>query len=346
MSRVPGKAQQEADAMSGEHHLNLVMALSDSDHVRDVVSGAIAVEGVDLNCLHFDVEEIFFRFTRNREWHISEMSMGKLATLRAAGDDSLIGIPVFTSRSFRHAALYIRPDGPVDNPGALRGGRIGIPEWTVTATVYGRDLLAKEYGVGLTDVEWVQAGTNEPGRIETLRTAVPEGVRVTPVADRSLSEMLLEGEIDAILAPHAPDAFEDGSGAMIRLFSDVIAVERDYHRRTGIFPIMHALVLRADVYREHPWIAGNLFAAFSAAKERSLQRAIDTNAPRVPIPWANLMAREAFAEFGGDPWPYGIEPNRTTLSAFLAMCHEQRLADRLLEPEDLVAVETHQTFRV
>jgi 4,5-dihydroxyphthalate decarboxylase len=329
--------------VSGENHLDLVMAISDSDHVRDLVSGVVPVEGINLNCLHFDVEEIFFRFTRHREWHISEMSMGKLAALRAL-DDDLIGIPVFLSRMFRHSALYIRPDGPIDDPGALRGGRIGIPEWTVTATVYGRDLLAKEYGVGLKDVEWVQGGTNEPGRIETLSTAVPDGVRITPVTDRSLPDLLLAGEIDAILAPHAPAAFDDGH--LIRLFTDTQTAERDYYARTGIFPIMHAVVLRGDVYREHPWIAANLVSAFTAAKERAVARALDVNASRVPIAWANSTAQATVDQFGGDPWPYGLEANRVTLEAFLAMCHEQRVTERLLEPEDLFAVETHQRFRI
>jgi len=329
--------------MSGEHRLDLVMATSDSDHVRDIVSGAVTAQGINLNCLLFDVEEIFFRFTRHREWHISEMSMGKLAALRAL-DDDVIGIPVFLSRMFRHSALYIRADGPVDDPAALRGGRIGFPEWTVTATIYGRDLLAKEYGVGLTDVEWVQGGTNEPGRIETLTTPVPEGVRIVPEADRSLADLLLAGEIDAILAPHAPAAFDDGR--LIRLISDTQAAEREYHARTGVFPIMHAVALRGDVHREHPWIAANLVSAFTAAKERAVARALDVNASKVPIAWANSTAQATFDEFGGDPWPYGVEANRVTLEAFLAMCHEQRITERLLQPEELFAPETRQTFRI
>jgi 4,5-dihydroxyphthalate decarboxylase len=171
-------------------------------------------------------------------------------------------------------------------------------------------------------------------------------VRVTPVSDRSLSELLLAGEIDAILAPHAPDAFEDGSGRMIRLFSDTQAVERAYHARTGIFPIMHAVALRGDVYREHPWVAANLLAAFSAAKERAIRRSLDTNSSRVPIAWANTSAQATVDAFGGDPWPYGVEPNRVTLQAFLSMCHEQRICDRLLEPEELFAAETLTRFRV
>lgn len=331
---------------SARGNVSLTMALSDSDHVRDVVSGVVGVEGVDLTCLEYEVEEIFFRFTRHREWHISELSMGKCAALRGSGDDSVIAIPVFTSRMFRHSALYIRPDGPIDDPGALRGGRIGIPEWTVTATIYGRDLLASEYGVGLTDVEWVQGGTNEPGRVETLAVSVPDGVRVTPESDRSLTDLLLAGELDAILAPHAPAAFEDGSGRVVRLLGDTEAAERDYHRRTGIFPIMHVVVVRGDVYRDHPWVARNLMTAFAAAKQRAVARAVDTNAARSPIPWAQAAAGASIDAFGGDPWPYGVDANRPTLSAFLTMCHKQRITERLLAPEDLFAPETLGGFRV
>ncbi|MFZ0042428.1 MAG: hypothetical protein WAK93_14040, partial [Solirubrobacteraceae bacterium] len=224
---------------SARSNLRLTLALSDSDHVRDLVTGAVGVEGIDLTCLTYEVEEIFFRFTRYREWDVGELSMGKFSALRAAGDTSIVGIPVFTSRAFRHSALYVRADGPRDDPRALAGGRIGIPEWTVTATVYGRDLLAKEYDVALTDVEWVQGGTNEPGRIETLPVCVPDGVRVRPEPHSALNDLLLAGEIDAILAPHPPAAFEDGSRRLVRLFRDPVAVERAYLERTGIFPIMH-----------------------------------------------------------------------------------------------------------
>ncbi len=219
---------------SARSNLRLTLALSDSDHVRDLVTGAVGVEGIDLTCLTYEVEEIFFRFTRYREWDVGELSMGKFSALRAAGDTSIVGIPVFTSRAFRHSALYVRADGPRDDPRALAGGRIGIPEWTVTATVYGRDLLAKEYDVALTDVEWVQGGTNEPGRIETLPVCVPDGVRVRPEPHSALND-LLAGEIDAILAPHPPAAFEDGSRRLVRLFRDPVAVERAYLERTGIF---------------------------------------------------------------------------------------------------------------
>jgi 4,5-dihydroxyphthalate decarboxylase len=332
--------------ISARPNLGLTLAISDSDHVRDLVTGAVPVQGIDLTCLTYEVEEIFFRFTRYREWDVGELSMGKFSALRAAGDTSVVGIPVFTSRAFRHSALYVRSDGARDDPGALSGGRIGIPEWTVTATVYGRDLLAKEYGVGLSDVEWVQGGTNEPGRIETLPVSVPAGIRVTPETESSLNDLLLDGEIDAILAPHPPDAFEDGSGRLVRLFRDPVVVERAYFKRTGIFPIMHLIVIRSEVYEENRWIAANLLTAFSAAKERAVARALDSNAPRTPIPWANAHAREITDALAGDPWPYGIEANRTTLSAFLDMGFEQGICARHLDPDELFAPEVRTTFRI
>src|SRR5580704_1596516 len=182
--------------------LPLTLAVHDYDHVRDLSSGAVGVEGVTLRCLHYPVEEIFFRFTRFREWDLSELSLAKYASLRAAGDDSLVAIPVFTSRSFRHSAIFIRSDGPVDDPAALAGKRIGVPEWTVTATVYGRGLLEHEYGVALRGVQWVQAGTNEPGRTEGVAVELPEGVSVEAMPDATLNEMLIAGEIDALIAPH------------------------------------------------------------------------------------------------------------------------------------------------
>jgi 4,5-dihydroxyphthalate decarboxylase len=315
----------------------LTLAISDYDHVRDLVDGRVRVDGVDLTCLTLPVEEIFFRFTQFREWEVSELSLAKYCALRSRGDDSLRAIPVFPSRVFRHSAFFVRPDGPVDDPGALRGGRIGIPEWTVTATVYGRGILAHEHGVGLRDVTWVQGGTNEPGRIETLAVDLPDGVTVEHVADRSLNDLLLAGELDAILAPHPPLAATDGSGRAVHLFADPRAVEQASLQRTGVWPIMHVIVLRADVDDAHPWIAANLLRAFSEARDGSLARVRDANVSRFPVMWRPAA---------DDGWPYGVEPNRTTLAAFLGFAHEQGVCARPMEPDELFPERLRATFRV
>jgi 4,5-dihydroxyphthalate decarboxylase len=323
--------------------LELTLAVNRYDHVRDLVDGRVPVEGIALRCLEYTVEEIFFRFPRFREWDVSELSLAKYASLRAAGDDSLIAIPVFPSRVFRHSAIFVRAGGPITRPEQLAEGRIGVPEWTQTATVYARGLLAHEYGVATAGVHWFQGGVSEPGRIEGIAIELPPEIEVTPVADRTLTEMLLAGELDALIAAHPPD--ELGTGEVVRLLDDP-AVEREHYGRTGVFPIMHVIALRRDVYDAHRWIAMNLFTAFAEAKRRSVRRILDPNASMVPLPQGHFAAAEAQRTFGADLWPYGLEPNRPTLAAFLGYATEQGVTARRLEPQELFAPETLQRFRV
>jgi 4,5-dihydroxyphthalate decarboxylase len=320
---------------SGRENVHLTLAINDYDHVRDLVTGAVPVEGIDLTCLTLSVEEIFWRFSRHREWEVSEMSLAKYCALRAGGDDSITAIPVFPSRSFRHSAIFIRADGPVDDPAALAGARIGVPEWTQTATVWARGLLQQSYGIDLTGVRWVRGGTNEPGRVEGIKLDLPERFDVSNESERSLNELLLAGEIAALICPHPPDEFEARSGRVVRLFSDYRTVEEQYFRETGIFPPMHVVALRSDAVAQYPWIAMNLFEAFTEAKRRGVARAIDPNTPRYPVPWSFANAHRAEELMGEDLWPYGLEPNRVALEAFLEMAYEQGVCKRRLAPEEL-----------
>jgi len=331
---------------NGRQAVRLTLAVNEYDHVRDLVCGSVPVEGVALTCLHLPVEEIFFRFTRFREWDVSELSLAKYCALRASGDDSLVAIPVFTSRAFRHSAIFVRSDGPVDDPAELAGGRIGVPEWTQTATVYARGLLAHDYGVGLRETTWVQAGTNEVGRSEGVSLSLPDGVTVQAVPHRTLNEMLLAGDLDAVIAAHPPTDFKRGTGEIVRLFSDYRAVEEESYARTGVFPIMHVVALRAEVHERHPWVAMNLYKAFAAAKQRSLERVLEVNAPFLPVPWGPAHARSVQGTFGEDPWPYGVEPNRTTLDAFLEWAHEQGVCARRLTPDELFVPEVQHAFKI
>ncbi|MFF2246653.1 hypothetical protein ACFVTM_21070 [Arthrobacter sp. NPDC058130] len=329
-----------------DERVELTLAINDSDQIRDIASGVVPVNGVRLRTVHHEVEEIFFRFTKFREWEISEMSLGKYCSLRGAGDDSVVGLPVFPSRSFRHSGMYVRADGPVDDPAALAGARIGFPEWTVTATVYQRALLQHEYGIDLTGVDWVQGGINEPGRIETLPVGLPDGVQVRAERERSLNRMLVDGDLDAVIVPHTPEAAEDGSGRVVQLFSDVRTVEEDYYHRTGIFPIMHLLVIRKDVFDRYPWIAPNLVTAFTEAKNRSVARMLSGTAPHIPVPWGPTSAQAATKVLGPDLWPYGVEVNRKTLEAFTAYVHEQRLVKQPLAIEDLFPASVLENFLI
>ena len=326
--------------------LRLTLAINDYDHVRDLVTGRVRAEGIDLTWLTLSVEEIFYRFTAFREWDVSELSMAKYASLVASGDRSVTAIPVFPSRVFRHAAFYVRADGPVREPADLAGRRVGVPEWIQTAGVYARGVLQDQYGVALADVQWVQGGVNEAGREELVAPKLPPGVAIEAVSDRTLQDMLADGELDAVISARPPQRFLDGDPRIRRLLDDAHAVEEAHYRQTGIFPIMHTVAIRSEVVERDPWVAGNLLTAFSAAKDRSLARLRDVNASRFPLPWSHELGGRAAALLGPDSWPYGIEPNRPTLEAFLRFAHEQGVAERALAPEDLFPPSVRRTFRV
>jgi 4,5-dihydroxyphthalate decarboxylase len=326
--------------------LELTLAINDYDHVRDLASGRVAVEGVDLRCLILSVEEIFFRFTAYREWDVSELSFAKYASLVASGDRSLTAIPVFPSRVFRHSAFYVRDDGSVGDPTQLAGRRVGVPEWVMTAGIWARGLLQHEYGVELRSVDWYQGGLNEPGREELVAPTLPEGVSLTTVADRTLEEMLLAGDIDAILAPRPPRGIADPEKGIVRLVRDYRRAEADYFRASGVFPIMHVVALRSELHERHPWVAMNLMTGFEEAKRRSLDRFDDASASRFPLPWSWDAAARSRELLGADPWPYGLEPNRTTLTAFLRYAFEQGVCARELEPEELFPETVARVHRV
>ncbi|MDR0341859.1 MAG: hypothetical protein LBI49_01890, partial [Nocardiopsaceae bacterium] len=323
----------------------LTMAMSGYDHVRDLSTGAVRAEGVELTTLTLPVEEIFYRFLHHREWHVSELSLAKYVSLRASGDESICAIPVFPSRVCRHSSIFVRPDGPRD-PRQLSGARVGLPEWAQTAAVYTRSLLVHEWGIPLQDVHWVQAGVNQPGRQEKVELNLPDGVVLSRAPDRSLDEMLHAGDLDAVFSAHPPASFEAGDPGIVRLFPDYEPVEREYVARTGVFPIMHVVVIRADVVRSAPWVAQNLFTAFERAKQASLDRLSDMTASRVPVPWAPGLLAEARQLLGSDPWPYGVDANRVTLGAFTRYAHEQGVAARRLEPEELFLPEVLGRYRV
>jgi 4,5-dihydroxyphthalate decarboxylase len=324
----------------------LTLAISPYDHAADLVTGKIEPEGIRLTCLTLSVEEIFFRFLKYREWDVSELSFAKYASLISQGDDSITAIPVFPSRIFRHSSIYVRRDGPVRSPKDLAGKRVGLPEWAQTAAVYSRGFMMHQYGIDLAGIEWIQAGVNEPGRVEKVALNLPAGIRLTPHPAGTLSQMLTDGAIDAALSAHPPNCFESGHPNVTRLFEDYITIETDYYRQTGIFPIMHVLAVKRALIDAQPWIAMSLLKAFEEAKRRSVARALEVTAPRFPIPWCFEHARRAQKLFGSDYWPYGVEGNRITLEAFLRYAYEQGVCHRQLTPEDLFPKQVMQRVRI
>ena len=326
--------------------LSLTCAIGDYNQVRDLASGRVRAEGIALNVLPMPAEEVFFRALRNEEFDIAEMSMGRCTAMISRGEDRFVAIPLFPSRMFRLSSIYVRADRGIEKPADLKGKTIGVPEWAQTAGIYVRGLLTHHCGLRLQDVAWVQAGIHDPGREEEVAVDVPANVTLSRVHDRTLNDMLVGGEIDAVISAHPPECTRTHEHLVRRLFRDFQTDEREYFRATGIFPIMHTVILRRALYETNRWIANNLLAAFTDAKDRSIARLREVTAARVPLPWGFEYARQAAELFGDDFWPYGVDSNRVTLDAFLRYAHEQGVAARPVTVDELFPREVHHQFKI
>jgi 4,5-dihydroxyphthalate decarboxylase len=328
-------------------NLHLTLATTDYDHIRDLATGAVKPKGIDLTWLMLDVEEIFHRFIFGQEWDVSEISMGMSTSRFSYGDAPFVLIPVFPSRVFRHSAFYICADGPIKKPEDLKGSRIGVPEWGQTAGIYARGWMQHEVGIPLEQIAWIQSGVNDPGRQEAAKLDLPEGLNVTPVNDRSVTQMMLDGDLDAIISARPPNEFLKGNPRVVRLFPDYRQAEEDYYRKTGIFPIMHHVGIRRSTYEKDPWVAMEMFKAFTEAKDRSFERLRNFTASQIAVPWGyhNVMELTKLFYPDGDYWAYGIEKNRTTLEAFLLYCAEQGTMTKHMKPEEIYVEECQHFFK-
>lgn len=330
----------------GNKKVSLTLAISDYDHVRDLTNGIVDVEGIDLKVLTLQVEEIFYRFLKFREWDVSELSFAKYVSLVSQPDCDITAIPVFPSRVFRQSSFYVRSDGPTSIE-QLRGLKVGIPEWAQTASVYSRGYLSETVGIPLNEINWVQAGVNDPGRLEKVSLRIPEGINYRSEPEKSLNDMLLSGELDAVMSAHAPHSFDEGDPRLRRILPDYQPVEYEYWQQTKIFPIMHVIAVKKSVLEENPWVAMNLVKAFEAAKERSIERLFDVTASRFPLPWARVYADKISELFASDGyWPYGVAANRTTISSFLRFAFDQGVTHKPLEVEDLFPEGVQSEFKV
>lgn len=328
--------------------VHLTMATWDYDHIRDLASGLVKPKGIELTHLQMEVEEIFYRFSNALEWDVSELSFAKYCSVQSQDDPPFIGIPVFVSRVFRQSAFFIKKGGSVSEPGDMKGKRIGIPEWSQTATVYARGWMMHDLGIGLDEVEWVQAGVNDPGRVEMAHLNLPPGTKYTQVPDRSLAEMLMAGDIDAMISAHPPQLFKDGHPDIVRLLPDYRSAEEAHFGETGIYPIMHTIAIRGSTYEKYPWAPMNLLNAFDEARRRSVARLTSMTASQIPVPWGPNNVEAMHKRFwpNDEYWAYGIDANRTTIEAFLQYCDEQGVTHRKLTPEDLYPREVQSAFKI
>ena len=327
-------------------NIPLSMAISSYDHVGDLLNGCVRPEGIDLTAMELPIEEIFFRMFSYVEWDVSEFSMAKYVSMVGAGTEPFRALPVFPSRVFRQSAFYVATRAGIKTAQDLAGRRIGVPEWAQTAGVYARAYLQHQCGVPLKDVHWVQSGVNQAGRAEKVSLTLPEGVRIEAVHDRSLNEMLLAGDLDGIISAREPAGFLARDPRITRLWPEYRSVEQAYYTDTGIFPIMHVIVVKKETLERHPWIAMNLFRAFEEAKDNSLRRLSSIVNSRIAIPWSHQAYDDAKKIMGNNLWPYGVDANRSTLDPFLDFCFQQGLTERRVRVEDLFPREVSQLFKV
>ncbi len=327
--------------------LRLNLACWDYDRTRALADGRVAVDGIDLNYISLPVEETFFRMLRFREFDAAELSLSSYSVSLLRDDPAFIAIPVFPSRFFRHSCIFVSAASGIESPSQLKGKRVGVPEYQMTAPVWIRGILQDEYGVDPASVTHVTGGEEEPGREEKIKLNLPERFKLQPIGPmQTLSQMLAEGEIDALFTARAPSTFYTQPDRVRRLFPDFPAAERGYFQKTGVFPIMHVIVLRRDVYRANPWVAQSLYKAFEAAKRITYDDLRITAALKTSLPWQTAAVEDAVRLMGDDWWSYGFAANRNVLDVFLRYHHEQGLSPRRLQPEELFAPETLEAFKI
>ena len=324
----------------------LTLACWDYDRTLPLATGDVRPDGIDLTYLNLPVEETFFRMARFREFDAAELSLSSYV-ISLGQDAPFVAIPVFPSRSFRHNGIYVHAGSGISEPADLAGRIVGVPEYQLTAAVWIRGILAEHYGIAVESVRYRTGGLHRPGRTDKIRHAAPPGVQIEPIPPgATLDGMLAEGALDALYSPRTPRLFAAGDPRVRRLFADPRTEEERYFTTTGIFPIMHVVALRRDLYERRPWLAQSLYKAFEQARAATAARMTETAAPRYMLPWLYADIERTQALMGPDFWPYGLAANESTLRTFLRYSHQQHLAGKLMEPADLFAPETCETHVV
>src|ERR1041385_2177970 len=269
--------------------LNLSVAIGDYDRNRPLIDGAVQIDGVDPVFMKLYPEEIFFRAFRSEDFDICECSLSSFTVKTAAGNNPYVGVPAFVSRMFRHTSIYVRTDR-IAKPQDLKGRKVGVPEYQLTANVWARAILEDDFGVKPSDIHWIRGGIEHAGRPEKITIQLPPGVRLDSAPEgRTISELLVEGEIDGFMAPRAPALTSKNIGW---LFRDPVEAAKDYFKRTQIFPIMHLIGVRRTPAQKHPWLAAAAMAHLW-----------DTSATKVSMPFIEERIAETRALMGDDYWP-------------------------------------------
>lgn len=327
--------------------LRLALSCWNYDRVRALADGRVIPEGIDLNFLDHPVEETFFRMLRYREFDVAELSLSSYSVTLALDPKPFVAIPVFPSRSFRHSCIFISAASGIREPRDVAGKRTAAPEYQLTAPVWSRGIMQDEYGIDLAACQYYTGGQEDPGREEKQKLDLPPHFAQHAIPrDKTLSQMLAAGEIDVLHSPRMPSTLHTQPQKVKRLFEDYVEVERAYFRKTKIFPIMHLIAIRREVYEQNRWIAMSLYKAFVEAQRICYRELYETAALRNMLPWMIAEIEWLKREMGDDWWPYGYAANRHCLDTFLRYHHEQGLSKRRIQPEELFVPETMEAYKI
>jgi 4,5-dihydroxyphthalate decarboxylase len=316
----------------------ITIACGNYDRTRAILDGRVTVEGCATTYLPLYPEEIFHRAFRFQEFDVSELSFSSHLRTVAAGTSAYIGIPAFVSRIFRHSGIYIRTDAGIRTPADLKGKRVGLPEYQITAVVWMRGMMQHEYGVLPTDIHWRNGGLEQPGRQERTPLKPIPGLDLKPLGpEETLVGLLKAGELDALFTARAPSSYLAGEPHIARLFLDTRAAEQAYFKKTGLFPIMHLIGIRKSLVAQYPWLPVSVYKAFCEAKALAMTDLTDVNALMVTLPWLEAETKETMATLGADFWKYGVHENMREIEALTQYAYEQGLVDRKLKVDELFA---------
>jgi 4,5-dihydroxyphthalate decarboxylase len=327
--------------------LELSLAVCNYDRTAAIFDGRAPIEGCDVTAVALEPEEAFHRAFKFQEFDATEISMSSYLMTLSRGEAHYVAIPAFVSRLFRHSSIYIRTDRGIREPKDLKGKTIGLPEYQMTANVWVRGMLQDEYGVHPRDIKWRRGGLEEPGREERARIALPPEIDLAAVpADRSISDMLEKGEIDGLISARAPSCFLRGAPNVGRLFADYPTAEAAYFKKTGLFPIMHAIGIRRSIVEKYPWVAVSLYKAFLKAKALCMHELGQIGHLHATLPWPVAAYDEARKLMGEDYWPYGAHENKHALTTLARYSFEQGLSARQVALDEMFAKPTYELTKI
>jgi 4,5-dihydroxyphthalate decarboxylase len=327
--------------------LPLTVACGNYDRTRAIIDGRVRIEGCDINYITLEPEEVFFRAARHQEFDIAELSFNSYLLQTSRNESAYIGIPAFVSRCFRHSMIYIRTDRGIREPADLKGRLVGVPEYQLTALVWLRGILEEDYQVKPADIHWRSGGQEQPGRKERARINLPKEIDLQPIpAGQTLSTMLLDGTLDAVMTARAPSCFLNGTPNIDRLFPNHREVEKQYYRRTGLFPIMHLIGIRRSLADRYPWLASSAYKAFTQAKAAAMADLRALAAPILILPWTEAETLETMGLMGKDFWRYGVAENVREIETLARYSHAQGLAERVVSLKEMFAPSTFEVSKI